>query len=98
MVWAKQSSILTSLKHKQDLEKLFAPTELPTLTLLCSGARDGFTTDAFHARCDNKGATLTVVRSECDVTMDMEWTEGTDGSREEDQRKGCGCVVGQRLK
>ena len=58
-----KSSILTSLKHKQDLEKLFAPAKLPKLTLLWCGARDGFTADAFHSRCDNKGATLTVVRS-----------------------------------
>ena len=31
--------------------------------LLWRGSRDGFTPKAFHDRCDNKGATLTIIKS-----------------------------------
>lgn len=37
--------------------------ELPKLTLLYSGRRDGYTAADFHRLCDRKGATLTVVQS-----------------------------------
>jgi hypothetical protein len=33
------------------------------LTLLYKGSRDGFTAQAFHTKCDNQGATLTVIRA-----------------------------------
>ena len=58
-----ESSILTTLKHKQDLVALFASAKLPILTLLWSGAQHGFNAVTFHSYCDNKGPTLTVVRS-----------------------------------
>lgn len=56
------SKILT-LQHLTNLAKMFAPTALPGLQLMWSGERDGFTPQAFHTRCDQKGATLTVIRS-----------------------------------
>jgi hypothetical protein len=34
-----------------------------TLSLLYRGSRDGFGVSDFHAKCDNKGATLTIVKS-----------------------------------
>lgn len=36
---------------------------MPKLTLTYSGDRDGFSGKAFRSECDNKGATLTVIRS-----------------------------------
>jgi len=36
---------------------------LQTATLLYKGTRDGFKAASFHAKCDNKGPTLTVVES-----------------------------------
>jgi hypothetical protein len=34
-----------------------------TLELLYKGSRDGFNASSFHAKCDHKGATLTVAKS-----------------------------------
>ena len=34
------------------------------MTLLFRGSKDGFKSAAFHKNCDNKGATLTIVKSE----------------------------------
>jgi hypothetical protein len=33
------------------------------LTLLYKGSRDGFTAQAFHTKCDNQGATLTLIQA-----------------------------------
>ena len=32
--------------------------------LLYKGSRDGFFSQVFHSKCDNQGATLTIIRSE----------------------------------
>ena len=34
-----------------------------SMALLYRGSRDGFTAQAFHSACDNKGPTLTVIRA-----------------------------------
>jgi hypothetical protein len=34
-----------------------------TLSLLYRGSRDGFRGADFHAKCDDKGATVTIVKS-----------------------------------
>ena len=39
------------------------PGNMSGLKLLYRGSRDGFSAKAFHQRCDNQGATLTVVRA-----------------------------------
>jgi len=36
----------------------------PKLTLLYRGTRDGFSASNFHARCDGKGNTLTVIKAQ----------------------------------
>jgi len=57
----KNSRILKTI-HKKDLSRLFEDKRLK-LSLLYSGAADGFNASAFHTKCDMKGATLTVIQS-----------------------------------
>jgi hypothetical protein len=62
------SDILAEEDHKLLLEGLVAEskpgldTEV-TLSLLYRGSRDGFRARDFHAKCDDKGATVTIVKS-----------------------------------
>eukprot|EP00026_Physarum_polycephalum_P012190 Phypoly_transcript_12469.p1 GENE.Phypoly_transcript_12469~~Phypoly_transcript_12469.p1 ORF type:complete len:326 (+),score=33.49 Phypoly_transcript_12469:114-1091(+) len=44
-------------------KKLKEWTKKSTLTLLYSGSRDGFEAQVFHAKCNNKGPTVTCVKS-----------------------------------
>jgi len=60
----KDSKIL-SLKFKKDLLAFFGKeVKKLELKLLYRGSKDGFTAAAFHRCCDNKGATLSVIRAE----------------------------------
>ena len=36
------------------------------ITLIYRATRDGFTSEAFHKTCDNKGATLIIIESKAD--------------------------------
>jgi hypothetical protein len=62
------SDILAEEDHKLLLEEWVAEskpdldTEV-TLSLLYRGSRDGFGATDFHAKCDNKGATVTILKS-----------------------------------
>ena len=57
------SEILTSDVHQQSL-KSWLPTGLEgKWCLLFRASRDGFGTETFHSKCDNKGPTITVVKS-----------------------------------
>jgi hypothetical protein len=62
------SDILAAEDHKLLLEGWVAEsnpdldTEV-TLSLLYRGSRDGFRAADFHAKCDDKGATVTIVKS-----------------------------------
>lgn len=38
---------------------------LPKLTLLYRGSRDGYKAARFHELCDNKGPTISLIRSKC---------------------------------
>ena len=59
----KESEILTSEEHQQSL-KGWLPTDLEgEWRLLFRASRDGFETQTFHSKCDNKGPTITVVKS-----------------------------------
>ncbi len=46
-----------------DLQRVMGDAAPKKLSLLYRGSRDGFNAAAFHAQCDGRGATLTVVRS-----------------------------------
>ena len=59
----EESEILTSEEHQQNLEG-WLPTHLNReWRLLFRATRDGFVSETFHSKCDNKGPTVTVVKS-----------------------------------
>ena len=59
----EESEILTSEEHQQSL-KGWLPTDLNgEWRLLFRATRDGFASETFHSKCDNKGPTVTVVKS-----------------------------------
>jgi len=60
---AKESKLLDK-KYKKDVLKLFGEkTKKLEFKLLYRGTRDGFDANSFHNRCDNKGASLTVIKA-----------------------------------
>ena len=59
----EESEILTSFEHQQSL-KGWLPTDLEgKWRLLFRASPDGFASQSFHSKCDNKGPTVTVVKS-----------------------------------
>ena len=54
----EESNILTNEEHQQTLNGW-----LPKWRLLFRASRDGFTAETFHSRCNNKGPTVTIVKS-----------------------------------
>ena len=59
----EESEILTSEEHQQSL-KGWLPTDLEgEWRLLFRASRDGFASENFHWKCDNKGPTVTIVKS-----------------------------------
>ena len=59
----EESDILTSEEHQQSL-KCWLPTDLEgEWRLLFRASRDGFASENFHWKCDNKGPTVTAVKS-----------------------------------
>ena len=62
-----ESEILTSEEHQQSLRG-WLPTGLDgEWRLLFRASRDGFAGQAFHSKCDNKGPTVTVVKSGANI-------------------------------
>jgi len=63
----EESEILTNEEHRRVL-KGWLPTDLEgEWRLLYRASRDGFATETFHSRCDNKGPTVTIVKSEGNI-------------------------------
>jgi len=59
----EESMILMNEEHQQ-IVKGWLPADLEGgWRLLFRASRDGFTNEAFHSRCDNKGPTITIVKS-----------------------------------
>ena len=56
-------STLLTLKQKAELMKVCEFERNSKWTLLYRGSRDGFGADMFHAKCDGKLKTLTIVKS-----------------------------------
>ena len=57
----EESVILTNEEHRSKLNGWLPQHD--KWHLLFRASRDGFTTQAFHAKCDNKGPTVTIVKS-----------------------------------
>ncbi|XP_022784312.1 BTB/POZ domain-containing protein KCTD21-like, partial [Stylophora pistillata] len=57
----EESVILTNVRHRSTLNGWLP--QPGKWQLLFRGFRDGFTAQAFHSKCDNKGPTVTIVRS-----------------------------------
>jgi len=58
-----ESKILTN-KEQQQILKGWLPTEMEgEWRLLFRASRDGFGSENFHSKCDNKGPTITIARS-----------------------------------
>jgi hypothetical protein len=57
--------------------------------LLWKGSRDGFTAEAFHSRCDNKGLTLTLIQSSFNKVFggytSVPWQSRADSKFEDDK-------------
>jgi hypothetical protein len=58
----RDSLILTCSNQKITIDQWINISALKA-TLLWRGTRDGFSSSKFHSRCDNKGATFTVIKS-----------------------------------
>ena len=63
----EESDILTTEEHQQSL-KGWLPTGLEgEWRLLFRASRDGFAAQTFHSKCDNKGPTVTIVKSGANI-------------------------------
>ncbi|KAL9954739.1 hypothetical protein ACROYT_G042313 [Oculina patagonica] len=58
----EESEILTNDEHRSVL-KSWLPRQDRKWRLLFRASRDGFAAETFHSKCDNKGATVTIVKS-----------------------------------
>lgn len=58
----KESAILMNMEQRSTLQG-WLPTRDGEWHLLFRASRDGFTAQAFHSKCDNKGPTVTIVKS-----------------------------------
>eukprot|EP01084_Bolivina_argentea_P018991 35362_1 len=89
-------SIILSSKEQKELLSMISPQILSStdhqngsikLSLLYRWSRDGKNTKSFHDRCDNKGATLSVIHSNynhvCGGYASTSWTSSGSGKRDE---------------
>ena len=58
----EKSVILMNEEHRSTL-KAWLPPQDGKWKLLFRASQDGFTAQAFHGRCDNKGPTVTIIKS-----------------------------------
>ena len=59
----RESTILTNVDHRKILKGWLPEVLVGEWRLLFRASRDGFAASAFHSKCDNKGPTVTVVKS-----------------------------------
>ena len=57
--WVNNSNILT----KEEALSLFKMTKLSNGILLYRATRDGFSGEAFHAKCDDKAKTVSIIKN-----------------------------------
>ena len=58
-----QESVLLTNENHQSVLKGWLPSQEGEWRLLFRASRDGFAATAFHSKCDNKGPTVTIVKS-----------------------------------
>ena len=61
------STILTNIEHRKILKAWLPGAMVGEWRLLFRASRDGFAASAFHSKCDNKGPTVTVVKSGANI-------------------------------
>ena len=59
----RESTILTNVEHQKILKGWLPQAVAGEWRLLFRASRDGFAASAFHSKCDNKGPTVTIVKS-----------------------------------
>lgn len=59
--WFPGGTLLV-VEHKRKLNEFFGKND-QRWELIYKASRDGFDANAFHSRCDNKGSTITIIRS-----------------------------------
>ena len=63
----RESTILTNVDHRKILKGWLPEAMVGEWRLLFRGSRDDFADSAFHTKCDNKGPTITVVKSGANI-------------------------------
>ena len=63
----RESTILTNVEHRKILKGWLPEAMVGEWRLLFRASRDGFAASAFHSKCDNKGPTVTVVKSGANI-------------------------------
>ncbi len=74
----EESEILTDEKH-QSILNAWLPVQEGKWRLLFRASRDGFAAATFHSKCDNKGPTVTIVKSGNNIFggfTDVSWASG----------------------
>ena len=63
----RESTILMNVEHQKILKVWLPEAMVGEWRLLFQASRDGFSASAFHLKCDNKGPTVTVVKSGANI-------------------------------
>ena len=63
----RESTILMNVEHRKILKGWLPEAMAGEWRLLLRASRDGFAASAFHSKCDNKGPTVTVVKSGANI-------------------------------
>ena len=81
----RESTILTNVDHRKILKGWLPEAMVGEWRLLFRASRDGFAASAFHSKCDNKGPTVTVVKSGANIfggfTEKPWWTSPRKGRK-----------------
>ena len=80
----RESTILTNVEHRKILKGWLPEVLVGEWRLLFRASRDGFAASAFHSKCDNKGPTVTVVKSGANIFggfTEKPWTSPRNGRK-----------------
>ena len=80
----RESTILMNVEHRRILKAWLPGAMVGEWRLLFRASGDGFAASAFHSKCDNKGPTITVVKSGANIFggfTEKPWTNTNRGGR-----------------